>query len=310
MRRSVRIVVTIAPFLLGLLLSVLLARGLLPNRVLVSTFVVDAAALAVGIGGFVSLTWGVGWAWRAWLRRRITAAEAAARAAQVAAHRRFLRRLDHELKNPLAILRVGLANLQPLTDRSPNEAERLARLAEQVGRLEAFVAGLRWLTELEDATSEPARVDLQAVLEEALTLVCGEAGEQGRKVDMHIQQVPWSVGPVLGDHELLVVAFRNMLDNALKFTRAGDRVEVRVVEDGDWAVVEVADTGPGIPADELPHIFEELYRGRNAREVPGSGLGLALVERIVTLHRGKVAVRSREGQGTVVRVWLPLAKEK
>lgn len=62
MRRSVRIVVTIAPFLLGLLLSVLLARGLLPNRVLVSTFVVDAAALAIGIGGFVSLTWGVGWA--------------------------------------------------------------------------------------------------------------------------------------------------------------------------------------------------------------------------------------------------------
>ncbi|GBD08808.1 Sensor histidine kinase ResE [Candidatus Thermoflexus japonica] len=310
MRHAVRIVVTVIPLLLSLLLSVLLARGLLPNRVLVGTFVVDAAALAVGIGGFVSLTLGIGWAWHTWLHRRITAAETTARAAQVAAHRRFLRRLDHELKNPLAILRVGLANLQRRAVWPPEEAERLARLAEQVGRLEAFVTGLRWLTELEDTIVERTRVDLQAVLEEALTLVCGEAGEQGRKVDMHIQQIPWSVGPVLGDHELLVVVFRNVLDNAMKFTRAGDRVEVRVMEDGDWAVVEVADTGLGIPADELPHIFEELYRGRNAREVPGSGLGLALVERIVTLHGGKVAVRSREGQGTVVRVWLPLAKEK
>ncbi|MBO9361169.1 MAG: sensor histidine kinase [Thermoflexus sp.] len=106
-----------------------------------------------------------------------------------------------------------------------------------------------------------------------------------------------------------MVVFRNLLDNALKFTRAGDRVEVRVMEDGEWAVVEVADTGPGIPAEELPHIFEELYRGSNARGIPGSGLGLALVQRIVALHGGEVTVRSREGQGTVVRVRLPLAPE-
>jgi len=116
-------------------------------------------------------------------------------------------------------------------------------------------------------------------------------------------------GASVGRPGLLVVVFRNLLDNALKFTRAGDRVEVRVMEDGEWAVVEVADTGPGIPAEELPHIFEELYRGSNARGIPGSGLGLALVQRIVALHGGEVTVRSREGQGTVVRVRLPLAPE-
>ena len=122
--------------------------------------------------------------------------------------------------------------------------------------------------------------------------------------------MPWPVAPVSGDHDLLVLAFRNLLDNALKFTRVSDQIEVRATEDGRMAVVEVADTGPGIPSEDLPHIFEELYRGHNAQDIPGSGLGLALVQRIVELHGGEISVRSREGQGTVVTVRLPLAPEE
>ena len=98
------------------------------------------------------------------------------------------------------------------------------------------------------------------------------------------------------------------MENALKFTAADDQVEVRATDDGRQAVVEVADTGPGIAPDELPHIFDELFRGQNARELPGSGLGLALVKRIVSLHGGRIDVRSRIDQGTVVRVSLPLAE--
>ena len=71
-------------------------------------------------------------------------------------------------------------------------------------------------------------------------------------------------------------------------------------------VIEVANTGPGIPKDELPRVWEELYRGREARDVPGSGLGLALVRAIVERHSGYVVVRSRVGQGTVVRMTLPV----
>ena len=73
------------------------------------------------------------------------------------------------------------------------------------------------------------------------------------------------------------------------------------------AVVEIADTGVGIPAEEAGYIFDELYRAQNARGVPGSGLGLALVQRIVELHGGEIRMRSRVGQGTVVSVRLPLA---
>ena len=104
---------------------------------------------------------------------------------------------------------------------------------------------------------------------------------------------------------MLLLAFHNLVDNAVKFSRAGDRVEVRAAEDGANVLVEVADTGPGIPPDELPHIWEELYRATGARGVPGSGLGLALTQAIIQRHGGSVSARSREGQGTVFTVRLP-----
>ena len=91
-----------------------------------------------------------------------------------------------------------------------------------------------------------------------------------------------------------------------KFTKLGDTVEIRAFEDGDRVVVEVADTGPGIPDTEVSHIWEELYRGQGARGIAGSGLGLALVRAIVERHGGRVGLRSREGQGTVFTIRLPM----
>jgi two-component system OmpR family sensor kinase len=108
----------------------------------------------------------------------------------------------------------------------------------------------------------------------------------------------------LGDRDLLVLAFRNLIDNALKYSAPGDRVEIRATDDGQWVTVEVADTGLGIPSDQLPRIFEELYRADNAHGISGSGLGLALVWSILKLHGGRIDVRSREAGGTVVRVRL------
>ena len=91
--------------------------------------------------------------------------------------------------------------------------------------------------------------------------------------------------------------------------RSNGTVEVRVTEDGRMASVEIVDTGTGIPPDELEHIFEELYRGENARGVPGSGLGLKLVERIIGLHHGDIQVRSKPELGSVFTIKLPLASE-
>ena len=84
-----------------------------------------------------------------------------------------------------------------------------------------------------------------------------------------------------GDYDLLILAIHNLLDNAIKFTHPGDTVEMRAFEDDANVVIEVADTGPGIPEGEISHVWEELYRGEGARGVPGSGLGLALSRAIV-----------------------------
>jgi two-component system OmpR family sensor kinase len=105
---------------------------------------------------------------------------------------------------------------------------------------------------------------------------------------------------------LLFLTVHNLVDNALKFTAPGDTVEVRAFEDDTTVVVEVADTGPGIPEEELPHVWEELYRGHGARGVQGSGLGLALVQAIVERHGGQIGLRSRVGQGTVFTLRLPV----
>jgi two-component system OmpR family sensor kinase len=106
---------------------------------------------------------------------------------------------------------------------------------------------------------------------------------------------------------LLVLAVYNLVENALKFTAGNDSVEIRALEDGRVVVIEVADSGAGISPDDVSKIFEELYRGSNARSTEGSGLGLALVNRIAHLHGGGVGVRSsqQEPRGTVFTLRLP-----
>jgi two-component system OmpR family sensor kinase len=124
-----------------------------------------------------------------------------------------------------------------------------------------------------------------------------------------ISSVP-SLPLVTGDRDLLGLAFYNLIENALKFTGPGNAVEVRAREDGRTVVIEVADGGPGISPEDLPHLFEELYRGANARGVEGSGLGLALAGRIVDLHGGSLKVASRQGErhGTIFSIHLPAAR--
>lgn len=115
---------------------------------------------------------------------------------------------------------------------------------------------------------------------------------------------------VTGDRDLLVLAVYNLIENALKFTSPEDSVEVRASEDGQAIVIEVADSGVGIPVEDTPKIFEELYRGSNARSTEGSGLGLALVKRIIALHDGQITVRSSQAEprGTVFTIRLPVSK--
>ena len=165
---------------------------------------------------------------------------------------------------------------------------------------------MRKLAELETRPLERGPVHLAELLQEALNLAQEQSQAQTRHLTLTLPQAPWPLPLVSGDWDLLFLAVYNLLDNALKFTQSGDTVEVRAFEDGATVVLEVADTGPGIPKAELPHVWQELYRGQGARGIRGSGLGLALVQAIVERHGGQTNLRSRAGQGTVVTLRLPV----
>ena len=146
---------------------------------------------------------------------------------------------------------------------------------------------------------------IQDLLSEAVEVVQDLAEAPQRELTLTVPRAPWPLPEVNGDPDLLFLAVHNLLTNAVKFTSPGDRIEVRAQEDGAAVAIEVADTGPGIPEDEIALVWEELYRGQGARGIPGSGLGLALVRAVAERHGGTVSLRSREGQGTVFTLRLP-----
>jgi signal transduction histidine kinase len=299
------VILALIPAALGLVSAVLLFRvpGLV-NPILHGRVDLGTLSVLVGVGLSVLIAGGLAlWAWSA---RRCGAQMTSLRSEAAAERRRFLQRLDHELKNPLTAVRAGLANLA----NGPNEAARAEALASvevQVLRLSRLTADLRKLAELETCRLERTPVNVAELLREAVALAEEQPEAQGRQLVLMLPRAPWPVPEVSADWDLLFLATFNLLDNALKFSQPDDTVEVRAFDDRAFVVVEVADTGPGIPEEELPRVWEELYRGQGARGVPGSGLGLALTRTILERHGGQVQLRSRAGQGTVVTMRLPVA---
>ena len=220
--------------------------------------------------------------------------------------RDFMRRLDHEIKNPLTGLRAALVNLKE--EKTDEERQRAVGNANRaVERLIRLLTDLRKLSDLEERSIERISVNVPELLDDVVTAARVIPTYEGREINLLIPKIPSPFPRVTGDRDLLLLAVYNLVENALKFTSEEDSVEVRAMEDGRAIVIEVADTGPGIPPDDLPKIFDELYRGSNARGTEGSGLGLALVNRIATLHGGGIGVRSSQTdpRGTVFTLRVP-----
>jgi signal transduction histidine kinase len=237
-----------------------------------------------------------------WQAAQVQRALAGQAAAQETERRRFMQRLDHELKNPLTAIQIQLDNLQALdSDRRP----AIAEVRAQADRLTHLTRGLRRLADLEARSLELERVEIGELLDEAAELL-----QAPERILFDVQRVPWPVPPIQADRELLLMALRNLVDNALKYSPVGTPVQVRARDISGALIIEVVDTGRGIAARELPLVTEELYRGSNARDVAGSGLGLAMVQRIVTRHGGTLELRSRPGQGTIATVQLPYEQSK
>ena len=295
------------PLMFGVLASVIAQAFYQPVPLVV--FKIDIGMVAFVFGLFVSLllaAYGLGMIRKAnQVQRSVLESQRKAEESR----RRFLRRLDHEIKNPLTALRTALVNVRECTteDERQHATENAGRAVERLIRL---LADLRKLSDLGERPVERLPVDVPELLQDMVDAAQSLPSHHGREVNLLISKVPSPFPPVTGDRDLLSLAVYNLVENALKFTSRGEAVEVRALEDGRAIVIEVADSGPGIPSDELSKIFEELYRGVNARGIEGSGLGLALVQRIVVLHGGQIQVRSRQDdpRGTVFTLRLPVKK--
>ena len=219
-------------------------------------------------------------------------------------HRQFLRRLDHELKNPLTAVRAAVADASQ--GASPAIAVNLEVVDAQSRRMSRLLTDLRKLAELEAAPLDLEDVDLAETVQDAVTAVIEEAAGRGVavRIRLDLPSAPWPLPHVRGDGDLLYSAVYNIVSNAAKYTPAGGAVEVRGREESGMVTIEVADTGIGVPEREMGLVFRELGRADNARALPGSGLGLPLVLTIARRHGGNAGMTSREGVGT--RVWLAL----
>jgi two-component system sensor histidine kinase BaeS len=220
--------------------------------------------------------------------------------------REFVADVSHELRTPIAALRT-FTELQRDGDVDPvQRREFLDRSTEQINRLEWMSTNLLDLSRI-DAGIYPLDVrwgDLRDPVRSAVEAHAEQAEQRGVSLAF---EVPTSPLMLRVDRERIVQLLSNLIGNALKFTPRGGEVVVTAVDDGADAVIQVADSGPGIPQDELPHVFERFFRGTNVGEAraSGSGLGLAIARGIVEMHGGAIGVASAPGEGAVFTVRLP-----
>ena len=224
---------------------------------------------------------------------------------------RFVSDVSHELRTPLATVRMAADYIHAARAGLPTDAQRAAVLLER--ELERFENLLEDLLEISrfDAgviNLEPVEVDLSSLLDEVVDAL--DAIAHGRKVDVSLR-VDRGEGPplVAADPRRLDRVFSNLVKNAIEHTSEG-AVQVDVARRGHEVVVVVEDEGEGIPAEDLPHIFERFYRAdvHRARTLGGTGLGLAIALENVNLHKGSITVTSTVGQGSAFTVVLPAAE--
>jgi len=221
--------------------------------------------------------------------------------------RDFVANVSHELKTPLAAIRGYAETLRDGALEESATARRFTeRILNQTQRLQALLDDLLTLSRLEGVASalELEPVDLHDLVRRAVELVSATARE--KRVEIEVEESP--VPPLLGNAGELERLLLNLLGNAIKYNRADGKVLLRLSRSDGEAVLEVSDTGIGIPPESLLRIFERFYRvdkGR-AREEGGTGLGLAIVKHVAQAHGGNVEVESRLGQGSTFRVRLPI----
>ena len=216
---------------------------------------------------------------------------------------RFLADVSHELRTPLTVIK---GNVDLMRRMKQLDAESLSSIDQEAGRLTRLVGGLLMLAQAESGnlplTFQPVELDLLVTeVFQEMHIVAGG------KVRVHLNDIDQLL--VNGDRDRLKQVLINLVANAIQYTPKGGDVFLSLSKTGDQARIICQDTGPGIPAEDLPHIFDRFYRAEKSRtrgKATGFGLGLSITKWIVEHHDGHIEVESKAGQGTTFAIWLPL----
>jgi two-component system sensor histidine kinase ResE len=222
--------------------------------------------------------------------------------------RDFVADASHELRSPLTSIK-GFA--QAIVDGTAKGKEGQLKAAtvieDESKRMMRLVEELLEFSRLESGQVKMARepVDLKELLQQCYEIFSMHAEEKGIKLKTEIEPLP----SVVGDIDRLEQVFSNLLDNALKHTPAGGEVSINTRNSApNFAEVSIVDTGPGIPTEQIRHVFERFYRADLKAGKAGAGLGLAIARQIVLAHGGDITAKSTLGKGTQFVVRLPVSR--
>lgn len=218
---------------------------------------------------------------------------------------RFLADVSHELRTPLTVIK---GNVDLIRHMKQADEESLSSIDQEAGRLTRLVGGLLMLAQAETGklTLVLKPVELDLLLTEVFTEMCVLAGS---KVHVHLNEIDQVM--VNGDRDRLKQVLLNLVANAIQYTPQGGDIFLSMKKINEQARIIVRDTGPGIPAEDLPHIFDRFYRAEKSRTrstSSGFGLGLSIAHWIVEHHGGQIKVESKEGKGTTFAIWLSVIK--
>lgn len=217
--------------------------------------------------------------------------------------RDFVANVSHELKTPVASILASAETLDVTLKEDPGRAAGFAAsLTAEARRLSQLVEDLLDLARLEDEPLQPAPVDLSGLVAAEVSKARDEAALKSLELTGKIEPAVF----VRGVEKELTLAVRNLIENALRYTEQG-RVEVRLQASGGEARLEISDTGLGIPAKDIPRVFERFYRVDKARsrESGGTGLGLSIVRHVAERHGGSVWAESEFGKGSRFLLTIP-----
>ncbi|MCK5646462.1 MAG: response regulator [Anaerolineales bacterium] len=221
----------------------------------------------------------------------------------------FVTTVSHDLRSPLTSILGYIELIERAGEVNKQQQDFIQRVHSSVQQISLMISDLLDLGRIEAGLATTKEViSIEKIARGSYDSVAGAAGAAGIELDL---QIEGDIGSVFGDPIRIRQMLTNLLDNAIKYTPNQGKVSFHAKAEDDQVILNVTDTGPGIPKSDMPYLFDRFFRGSNVPEhLPGTGLGLAIVKSILDNHNGRIWVESTEGEGSSFTVVLPSVKKE